>query len=60
MCAQHLGKQKLSDKDQKLVAECRDLISTAKSQQKANYSEYVNGELDKILNKLEQFDIVKV
>ncbi len=60
MSGQHLAQRKLSEKDQKLLDDCRVLISNAKFQPKGEYSECVTGELDKVLKKLEQFDIVKV
>ena len=43
-----------------MLDDCRILISSANFQPKGEYSEFVTGELDKVLKKLEQFDIVKV
>ncbi len=60
MEAQHLAQRKLSEKDQKLLEDCRALVSNAKFEPKGEYSECVTGELEKLLKKLEQFDIIKV
>ena len=60
MTGQHLAQRKLNEKDRKLLNDCRVLISNAEFQPKGEYSECVTEELNKILRKLEQFDIVKI